>query len=190
MSQQYQFPFQIFLVLEKVEPVVYTSEYLTPNHYVVILPNNYVYLFSILLKKEVYYNMSFLTEISSIDTLKYSEIIPELSIELKQNRLLSFYIFYLLYIKTRITLFTFNKINTQTTSIEKIYKNANWLERENSEMFGTHYILKYDYRNLLLDYSRTEHPMLKDFPVEGYQDIYYDFFENEVTYINHTFVEL
>lgn len=189
MPQQYQFPFQIFLILEKVEPIVYTSEYLTPNHYVVILPKNYIYMFNIILKKEVYYNMSFLSEISSIDTLKYNEIIPELNLEFKKNRFLTYYIYYLLFIKTRITLFCYNN-NDNIYSIEKIYKNSIWLERENSEMFGTHYIFKNDYRNLLLDYSRTEHPMLKDFPCEGYQDIYYDFFENEVVYLNHTFIEL
>lgn len=190
MPQQYQFPFQIFLILEKIEPIIYGSDYLTPNHYVIILPQNYIYILSLILKKEVYYSMSYLTELSTIDTLKYSEIIPELSLELKKKRLLIYYMYYLLYIKVRLTVFSFANFNKNIVSIEKIYKNSSWLERENSEMFNTHYILKQDYRNLLLDYSRTEHPLLKDFPTEGYQDIYYDFFENEVIYINHTYIEL
>ena len=45
-------------------------------------------------------------------------------------------------------------------------------------MYGINYINKNDNRSLLLDYSRNEFPMLKDFPVEGFYEIYYDFFEN------------
>jgi hypothetical protein len=32
--------------------------------------------------------------------------------------------------------------------------------------------------------------MLKDFPTEGYYEIYFDFFENKVNYIKNEFIEL
>jgi NADH:ubiquinone oxidoreductase subunit C len=57
-------------------------------------------------------------------------------------------------------------------------------------MFNVNYCLKNDQRVLLLDYSRNEYPMLKDFPCEGYSDIYYNFFDNQLSYINHEFTEL
>jgi NADH:ubiquinone oxidoreductase subunit C len=57
-------------------------------------------------------------------------------------------------------------------------------------MFGINFINKKDTRPLLLDYSKSEFPMLKDFPSEGYQDIYFDFFENKLIFIEHEFIEL
>jgi NADH dehydrogenase (ubiquinone) Fe-S protein 3 len=65
------------------------------------------------------------------------------------------------------------------------------MEREVSEMYGLSYDNKKDVRSLLLDYSRNEFPMLKDFPTEGYNDIYYNFFENKLKYSNkNEFIEL
>lgn len=57
-------------------------------------------------------------------------------------------------------------------------------------MFGISFTNKKDNRSLLLDYSKNEFPMLKDFPTEGYKDIFYDFFENKIDYFNNEFVEL
>ena len=57
-------------------------------------------------------------------------------------------------------------------------------------MFGINYTDKKDNRSLLLDYSRNEFPMLKDFPTEGYYEIFYDFFENKIDYFKNEFIEL
>ena len=57
-------------------------------------------------------------------------------------------------------------------------------------MFGISFINKKDNRSLLLDYSRNEFPMLKDFPTEGYYEIFYDFFENRIDYFKNEFIEL
>jgi NADH:ubiquinone oxidoreductase subunit C len=57
-------------------------------------------------------------------------------------------------------------------------------------MYGIKYKNKHDNRSLLLDYSRNEYPMLKDFPTEGYQEIYFDFFENKLQYVRNEFIEL
>ena len=45
-------------------------------------------------------------------------------------------------------------------------------------------------RKLLLDYSKIENPMLKDFSSEGIQDVFYNFFENQVTINKSEIVEL
>jgi NADH:ubiquinone oxidoreductase subunit C len=57
-------------------------------------------------------------------------------------------------------------------------------------MYGIQYTGKRDARPLLLDYSKNEFPMLKDFPTEGVNDIYYNFFENKLTFIKNEFIEL
>ena len=61
---------------------------------------------------------------------------------------------------------------TKIPSIDKIYKSASWLERETGEMFRISYNQKTDSRRLLLDYSKQENPLLKDYPTEGFNDVF------------------
>jgi len=58
-------------------------------------------------------------------------------------------------------------------------------------MFGLRYSNKIDCRRLLLDYTKQENPLLKDYPVEGYNDVFYNIFEDHVVVNNKsTVVEL
>ena len=86
-------------------------------------------------------------------------------------------------------LYNFYKKN-KVSSIDKLYKNASWLERETAEMFGIGYYNKKDIRKLLLDYSKVESPLLKDFPTQGFSEVFYDFFEDQVVYLNNDVIEL
>lgn len=190
MYKKYQFPLNIFIVFEKITPIVYTSDVLTPNHYVCFVPVKWFYGINQFLKNELFSNFSTLMEGSAIDTLKYSKILPAIDTILINNRFLIFNIYYFYLTKIRLTFILTSNSTNNITSIENLYKNANWLERETSEMFGINYIFKKDQRILLLDYSKSENPLLKDFPTEGYMDIYYNFFENQLNYIQHEFIEL
>jgi NADH:ubiquinone oxidoreductase subunit C len=186
--KKYQFPLNIFIVFEKVNPIVYTSNVLTNNHYVCFIPKQWNYGINVFLKKEIFYNYSFLVEMSAIDTLKYNNILPNNNFLNLNNRFLSFNIYYFYFLKLKLTFVQLS--NQKLNSIDGLYKNANWLEREVSEMYGINYLNKSDNRSLLLDYSRNEFPMLKDYPVEGFYEIYYDFFENKLSYIKNEFIEL
>ena len=191
MHKKYQFPLNMFIVFEKTSPIMYTASSLTPNHYVCFIPLRWFIGLNQFLKNEIFYSFSSLMEISSIDTLKYSKILPDIDIVFKNNRFIVFNVYYIYLTKIRLTLvLNFNGNTQNNQSIEFLYKNANWLERENSEMFGINYNFKNDQRIVLLDYSRNETPMVKDFPTEGYNDIFFNFFENQLTYLNHEFVEL
>ena len=57
-------------------------------------------------------------------------------------------------------------------------------------MFRVIYISKTDTRRLLLDYSKQENPLLKDYPVEGFNDVFYSFFEDQVICNSATVIEL
>jgi NADH:ubiquinone oxidoreductase subunit C len=57
-------------------------------------------------------------------------------------------------------------------------------------MFKINFTNKTDVRRLLLDYTKQEYPLLKDFPTEGFNDVYYNFFEDQVVYTTNTVVEL
>lgn len=188
MIKAYKFPLNIFIVFEKLNPVVYTSEILPKNHFVCFIDKNWYYGVNAFLKNELFYSLSTLNEMSFVDTLKYNNIIPNTNISNKLNRFVLFNTYYTYFAKIRLTLMV--STNDSIVSIENLYKNANWLEREASEMFGVPFLNKKDTRPLLLDYSRHEFPMLKDFPSEGYQDIYFDFFENKLMYVEHEFIEL
>jgi NADH:ubiquinone oxidoreductase subunit C len=190
MYKKYQFPMNIFIIFEKIDPVVYTSNVMTPNHYVCFVPGNFWYNITTLLKNELFYSFSFLSEASAIDTLKYTEILPETDIELINKRYIIFYNYYTYQTKLRITFILNFNDDVRLNSIAKLYKNSNWLERELSEMFGISFNLKQDNRVLLLDYSRDDNPLKKGYPCEGYRDIYYNFFENQLGYINNDYVEL
>jgi len=133
-----------------------------------------------------------LLENSAIDNKKFSKINPLINTFLKKNRLTLFYLYYFLQTNTKLILLTnYNNLKLRKiASIDKIFKSASWLEREVNEMFKINYSHKIDIRRLLLDYSKQEHPLLKDFPTEGFNDVYYNFFEDQVVYTTNTVVEL
>lgn len=188
LYKKYQFPLNIFIVFEKLNPVIYTSNSLTSNHYVCYISNKWYYGINIFLKKEVLINSNFLTDMSAIDTLNFEKNILNLEIFNNSNRFIMYNTYYLYFCKIRLSLF--QNVNTNIVSIDSIYPNSSWLERETFEMYNIQFLNKKDNRSLLLDYSRNEFPMLKDFPTEGYYEIYFDFFENKVNYIKNEFIEL
>ena len=102
--------------------------------------------------------------------------------------------YYFFLMKTRVIFFTsYNNTSNNKKkihSLDKIFKSADWLERETGEMFKVIFKHKIDKRRLLLDYSRQENPLLKSFPSEGYNDVFYNFFENQVLYDKNATTEL
>lgn len=59
-------------------------------------------------------------------------------------------------------------------SITELFLNANWLEREVSELHGIFFSNKKDLRNLMLTYGDTSAPMRKSFPAIGIKEVFYD----------------
>ena len=51
-------------------------------------------------------------------------------------------------------------------------------------MFNINFLNKIDSRNLLLDYSYIGIPLLKNFPMTGRIEIYFNFIKNWTSYIN------
>lgn len=54
------------------------------------------------------------------------------------------------------------------------YASANWRERERWDRFGVGVVGHPDRRRLLSDYGKEGHPMRKDYPLSGYQEVRYD----------------
>jgi len=191
MYKKYIFPLQIFLILEKMNILFWNSKSLTPNSYICLLNYKWFYTLNLILRNELFLNNSMLIENTAIDS-RFLNNNEKLNIFFKNNKILNFYLYYFFNLKLKI-LFLINLKNNYKPylySIDKIFLNANWLERETSEMYGVLYYFKYDIRKLLLDYSKLENPMLKDFSSEGIQDVFYNFFENQVILNKSEVIEL
>ena len=67
-------------------------------------------------------------------------------------------------------------INSKETidTLEYTFSNSNWLERELVEFFNINILNRKDTRNLLLDYNSTANPLLKTYPTEGHQEIFFN----------------
>lgn len=191
-SKKYKFPLNLFIIFEHSLPLIYTSELLTPNHFVCIIPIQQAKAFNLVLKKELFYTYGTLIESSAIDTTKYSNFFQSFLNKFNSNNILLFYSYYFYLLKLRLTTIHPYMLNSkiQMQSLETIFKNASWLERETSEMFSILFTNKYDSRTLLLDYSKKEHPMLKNFQSEGNYELYYDFFDQNLHYTKIRSVEL
>ncbi|NWF93624.1 MAG: NADH-quinone oxidoreductase subunit C [Syntrophaceae bacterium] len=57
--------------------------------------------------------------------------------------------------------------NESISSVESVWKAANWLEREVYDLFGIPFENHSDLRRILLWDGFEGHPLRKDFPVEG-----------------------
>lgn len=80
----------------------------------------------------------------------------------------------------RIRVQTYVDEITPLESATKIFKGADWFEREVWDMFGVFFHSHPDMRRILTDYGFEGHPFRKDFPLSGYVEVRYDDTEKRV----------
>ena len=82
----------------------------------------------------------------------------------------------------RIKIKTSFDLDQTIPSITKIFPSANWMEREVFDMYGIKFKNHPDLRRILTDYNFKGHPLRKDFPLTGFNEVRYSEKEKKVIY--------
>ena len=82
----------------------------------------------------------------------------------------------------RIKLLIKFQINQTIISLTKIFPSANWMEREVFDMYGVKFKNHPDLRRILTDYGFKGHPLRKDFPLTGFNEVRYSEEKKKVIY--------
>ncbi len=72
--------------------------------------------------------------------------------------------------------------NETATSLTSIFPSSNWMEREVFDMYGINFKDHPDLRRILTDYGFEGHPLRKDFPLTGHNQVRYSEDEKKVVY--------
>ena len=83
---------------------------------------------------------------------------------------------------TRIKLLIKFEVNQTINSLTKVFPSANWMEREVFDMYGIKFKNHPDLRRILTDYGFKGHPLRKDFPLTGFNEVRYSEKDKKVIY--------
>ena len=82
----------------------------------------------------------------------------------------------------RVLIDYFINENEIVSSLTSIFPSANWMEREVFDMYGISFKDHPDLRRILTDYGFEGHPLRKDFPLTGHNEVRYREDEKKVVY--------
>ena len=74
------------------------------------------------------------------------------------------------------------EMGAEVPSLTKIFQSANWMEREVFDMYGIKFQNHPDLRRILTDYNFEGHPLRKDFPLTGFEEVRYSEKDKKVIY--------
>ena len=83
---------------------------------------------------------------------------------------------------SRLIVDFFANENEIVSSITSIFPSANWMEREVFDMYGIKFKDHPDLRRILTDYGFEGHPLRKDFPLTGNNEVRYSEDHKKVIY--------
>ena len=122
--------------------------------------------------------------LKSNENCKFKQLIDIAGVDYPENekRFELVYLFLSHEHNLRIKVLTKFQINQQINSLTKIFPSANWMEREVFDMYGIKFKNHPDLRRILTDYGFKGHPLRKDFPLTGFNEVRYSEKEKKVIY--------
>ena len=118
------------------------------------------------------------------ENCKFKQLIDIVGVDYPENdkRFELVYLFLSHENNTRIKLLIKFELNQTVNSITKIFPSANWMEREVFDMYGVKFKNHPDLRRILTDYGFKGHPLRKDFPLTGFNEVRYSEKDKKVIY--------
>tara|TARA_X000001036_G_scaffold281697_1_gene261604 strand:+ start:480 stop:1094 length:615 start_codon:yes stop_codon:yes gene_type:complete len=118
------------------------------------------------------------------DRFKFKQLIDIAAIDYpnEEKRFELVYLFLSIENNIRVKISIKFETNEKIPSIVKIFPSANWMEREIFDMYGIKFINHPDLRRILTDYNFKGHPLRKDFPLTGFNEVRYSEKEKKVIY--------
>ena len=115
---------------------------------------------------------------------KFRQLIDIVGVDYPENekRFELVYLFLSHELNTRIKLLIKFQLDKSISSLTKIFPSANWMEREVFDMYGIKFKNHPDLRRILTDYGFKGHPLRKDFPLTGFNEVRYSEKEKKVVY--------
>ena len=115
-------------------------------------------------------------ELKNSEFFSFDQLIDITAIDYpsREKRFELIYIFLSMKKNKRIILKTSIKENDNINSIINIFKSSDWYERECYDLFGINFKNHPNLQRLMNDYNFQGHPLRKDFPLTGYEEVRYD----------------
>ena len=122
--------------------------------------------------------------LKSNENCKFRQLIDIAGVDYPENekRFELVYLFLSHEYNTRIKLLIKFQLDQTINSITKIFPSANWMEREVFDMYGIKFKNHPDLRRILTDYGFKGHPLRKDFPLTGFNEVRYSEKDKKVIY--------
>ena len=130
------------------------------------------------------YIYKLLEDLKTLNNLNFNMLLDITAVDYPQRAKRFEIIYNLLSLKNhlRIRIKIFVNDNEIIPSISKLFKSANWYEREVWDMYGISFKGNNDLRRILTDYGFEGHPLRKDFPLTGFVELRYDENKKKVSY--------
>ena len=115
---------------------------------------------------------------------KFKQLIDITAVDYPENekRFKLVYLFLSHEVNSRIIVDFFVNENEIVSSLTSIFPSANWMEREVFDMYGIKFKDHPDLRRILTDYNFEGHPLRKDFPLTGHNEVRYSEDHKKVIY--------
>ena len=115
---------------------------------------------------------------------KFKQLIDITAVDYPENerRFKLVYLFLSHEFNYRILINFFINENEIVTSLTSVFPSSNWMEREVFDMYGIKFKDHPDLRRILTDYGFSGHPLRKDFPLTGHNEVRYSEDDKKVIY--------